>query len=546
LSSTGAAEMTDTSYVKETKAFVDLVEEELLQSEEEYLSDPEAQKRYEKEQKRKLAAAQRNKKKSINQKLAKQLVGILIFLICTTTIIITAVMWSSISEFFWPYVEDEYVIIDPSATVILASQPAMAVNNNNFVFVDTTRTVGDTDFHMSRMLIDSSYTVFYFDGDVNWQGYNVRLADGNGAEIGVRNSFFTDRIGNRLEFDPINFDTNMLHFTISNTETNEAATFQILLDGSLIVMPTRHLLNRVTMITDDGMPVVITGGHFSSAGNVLYYYIDTYGMQGSVHFDSAFVVQGSSNTMARNNQMYKLYDDRVIGRLEFDALPTIGGSFNLRLAEVYQVYSVGTGFNVMGLLNNNLESQIRIPVGTNTVILERMARIRTEQVNMYIIPLHGLNEEGVRVETRPIASLTIFNSQGASRTVEGIVRSGPQGSDISFDMNQLPENDGFSGVINNAILNIESIQMATEDLRIEVPLVGLLSEVSYTDSVVIEEARSMLMSRNYQRVDLISYMIEPQYFVGVYSALLNGVVTEYVVYGYRVEGALWEYTLVRQ
>ena len=403
--------------------------------------------------------------------------------------------------------------------------------DSNFIFVSENRGTGDRNFFLSRMLLDSQYTVFYFEDSINWDDYIVDLVDNQGrvyhyAILGNLGS----QITNRLAFQPVHTDTRGLVLTITSRDTGSTATFPIEFDGSMARLPVFYKNIRTQKDLGDSV-LTITGGSFASSGTNIFYTIE-HGDTG-FDFDNVTLVSGVRISTLRNHVAYYVGNGTILGRLEFDPVSNVSGNINLVFGNAFMRYNNSQAIDITSLLTNNVLNRIEIPFGDSNLVLERLGR----RSNDFLLIMHSTDENGERQHTRINATLQVIDTLGNNAFLDGTIMSGPIGADMSFDITQQ------IGPVSTVILHLDNIQSGGDDLTVSIDMDLLETSLNFADAVPLNESVNQLHAMGYQLVELVTYSIHDHEMIAVYIVYLDGLVSLYQANAIRQDNGVWSHTI---
>ncbi|MCL1996509.1 MAG: hypothetical protein FWG63_09910 [Defluviitaleaceae bacterium] len=416
---------------------------------------------------------------------------------------------------------------------IVVSQGTIGAGGANFIFVSEQRGTGSSNFFMSRMLIDHFATVFYFGNTISWENYAVQLIDDQGRQYPLSIRHFRHAVGDRLSFEPIHTDARGVLLTIVNIHTGDEVAFPIEFYGILHRMPSFHLNTRHSSILGESV-LTVTGGRFAASGSSVFYEL-VYDYSG-FSFENIFLNQGVSAHAFYDHQTFDIGDNRILGRIDFEPIGTGGIDLNLMFSNTFITYSINQSMNVQGLLANIIENQIRMPIGQNTLVLERLGRFGAD----FILVLHGMDYEGMRQETRIDATLHVTDSTGHSVSLNANVTSGPFGTDVMFPVTATPPGTSLESVV----LELRTVFFGGDNFSITIPNQNLESTPHFMDIQVLEQGRELVLAGGHERAEVITYAIDNFDFTAIYRAITGNVLVDYLVTAYRADIG-WHFTTHR-
>jgi hypothetical protein len=124
----------------------------------------------------------------------------------------------------------------------------------------------------------------------------------------------------------------------------------------------------------------------------------------------------------------------VLGKLNFSPVRSLDSIIELTFTDVFYRYPLPFREIDLRALFSRRPEQQRIPAGKYQLVLEGMAL----QGNVVVLVLHGLDEDGRRLETRVDATLAVETETGRV-VVDGECRSINIGADVLFDITEVRE-----------------------------------------------------------------------------------------------------------
>ena len=468
----------------------------------------------------------KKRKKAKTNKLAnkKVAVGLVAAILLVVGLGAGTVAWLS---------QEQPVTLDPQQAPIMVFQESIGLAfDSNFIFLSERRGTGSVDFTLSRMLLDSRYTVFYFDHMIDWDNYTLSLVDDNGHvyHLALLGNINTAR--NRVAFDPVRTDARGLILTITSNATGDSATFPLEFDGVMARLPMAHKNTRTAIPIGDSR-MTITGGNFASSGTHLFYMIE-FGETG-FEFDRVSLATGSRLVPLRSHDGFAVGADTVLGHLAFEPVAHLSGNLNLVFENALMRYDIRQSIDVSPLFANNVLNQIPISFAGGQLTLERMRR-RQDQ-NDFILVFHGTDATGARQQTRINATLRIVDHTGNEVVLEGNVFSTPMGSDMTFEFGE------DLGSVVTATLQITSVLFGGEDFTVSLDMDMLETALNFADALVLGEAEQHVRALGYEMVELVTYSIDETDMVAVYIAYAHGATRLYQISATRQYPLGWGFQI---
>ena len=168
--------------------------------------------------------------------------------------------------------EQEIIELDPWDTqgYIHVEQASLGANNANFTFISEERRNGDSRFILSRMLIDYTSTVFFFDRQIDWTNYEVTLSDSSQKSYPILLEYReNDVTRDYLSFEPLDNNVSGIRLGITNKTTGDEVVFPIVFDTTMVRLPVFHM-NSSKNTTFGHNEITIINGQFTSHLSQLY------------------------------------------------------------------------------------------------------------------------------------------------------------------------------------------------------------------------------------------------------------------------------------
>ena len=354
------------------------------------------------------------------------------------------------------------------------SLPTNVANNANFLFTDKRITLGEQTFSLVRIASGYTGTFFYFRESIYTDNFIILLYNQNRTLYPRHLYEMYNETSNILRFEPITADTLFLTLFIQCRSTNEYASFNFRFETPPVLPQSIHINFPIRIIGDDPHGLTVTHATFGSTASVIHYTFPADPTQSGLRrrLDGegpSIILRDVFSIMQPKNKypLGALFSEHNIymGSAVFAPVLNLSGNINLEFANLYYLY-FAPEFDVrpIDLFGNNQLNPFTVDTGRFRINLEGMA----QQGNYLILTVHGLNESGERVRTRPNMSLQI-NLPTTTITIPAITRVSPIGTDVLFDLTDyIPQIRGFS--ISYYDLLIHYIEYDVDDLTIPINL----------------------------------------------------------------------------
>lgn len=330
-----------------------------------------------------------------------------------------------------------------SAHLIPVTQPGYMANYSLFIPVNEVAVVGDSRFFLRRMTVGQRGTLLHFDDVFDPADYSIVLLDQDGNfHMRIAGDFeydlaaYPDRRGTVLQFAPVSSETEELTLYIQEPTTGEVAGFYFTFGDEPVLPAIVHVNFQMPLIEDVGDRFVIADAVFSNTGSEIVYLSRLDPLLGAIVFDwdGLRMREGARTPFANRPTPTEFIfpeHNRMLGRITYGPVRNLEVGVFLNFSDVYVSYPVPRGFvDIPALFRDEEQYQQRIPLGSHTLVLERMGA----QGPFVILVFHGLDEYGQRVQTEIVADLVIQTDSGPI-VIRGQNFFSPRevGTDLFFD-----------------------------------------------------------------------------------------------------------------
>ncbi len=363
-------------------------------------------------------------------------------------------------------------------------------NNANYIYLSQKKDFDEQKFELSKMLVDSKATLFYFNNKFDIQKYNIILSDDKGVVYGMDLSFIQNMASSDedeekstiLRFEPLNINARSINLSLYNVESGKGIEFKFDFNGNIEETPVKYIFDKEISSKNSDVKINIDNMVFSSAGSSVNYTIQSAGKGFSIVQEkgkNGSIINLEENASAvkklkKYPSMYTFNSGNIIlGRMDFDSIENLNSKIYLTFSNIFKSYAVNRDISA-----NNLSSEkkpLPISVGNYNVIIEGV----NFQNNGVILVFHGENKNvkfdskkpnANRVEVRLDAEIVSTNSSGMEIILNGSCRSAAYGTDMVFPISKSNRDLFYNLGVNNITIRIKSVLIKTEDLKFEYDL----------------------------------------------------------------------------
>lgn len=387
-------------------------------------------------------------------------------------------------------------------------QPEYRKNNANYIYLTKKASFDNQELKLSKILIDSTATLFYFDNKIDVQKYDIILSDNRKVMYNMDLSFVqsTNLAENNnqtiLRFDPINHSSNKFKLEFYNPITGEKVEFPIEFSENIKGTPVKYASNIKIKDEKNNADITIDNATFSSAGSKIEYVIKTtgknYNLSNGNSTDKDFIIltEGSNQVLPTKSYptIYSFNDGEfMLGRMDFEAIKNLNSGVEIRFKNLFKKYDVNKTIPAANLSSNTEDKNYEIEVDNYKVIFEGLALFNDK----YILVFHaedknikrdktGTND---RIEVQVDAQLIGSTESGMEIALDGTCKSAKIGTDMVFPITETAK--GFIYGINRDNINIKinSIMIKTDDIVVPIDLSKVKDEenikrTNISDSIV--------------------------------------------------------------
>jgi len=374
------------------------------------------------------------------------------------------------------------------------SPAAYKTNKANYIYVSQTKSFDEQNFELSKILVDSQATLFYFSNRFNIQKYNIMLTDNQNNSYGMDLSFIQnmspiteeedDENGTVLRFEPLNLNAKSIKLSIYNVEKGEKIDFDFDFDAPLEKTPVKYIFDQKTQSNSSDVNITIDNAVFSSAGSTINYTIKSSGKGFSIVQEkggdkSTIVLEENAETIRKNKKYPSMYTfnngNMIVGRMDFESIKNLNSKIYISFNNLYKSYTVNRDITAGALNSSNEKKPISFDVGNYKVVLEGIGNFNDRIVLVFHgedknIKYDANNPNANRVEVRLNAQLISSTASGMEVILDGTSKSAEYGTDMSFPINDSNRNLIYNLGAGNLTVRVNSVLVKTDDAKFEFDL----------------------------------------------------------------------------
>jgi hypothetical protein len=357
------------------------------------------------------------------------------------------------------------------------TQPLSVANNGNFIFLDHTVALNDESFTLLKISVGAEATMAFFGQQLDLEKYSFTLTDQNN-NLYMRRSYGIlpqDGKNTVLEFEPLRTNTVFITLTVHDNESGDETAFFYRFTETPRVVPPIYYNKPLPLITEEnGLSLNVSRVVLSNTATEIFYDVNT---------DSGSAIRFNTDEI---NSLLGLYQgvhlipllgsttpsetqfepfNTTVGKLTFAPVPYIDRKAQLVFNNLYYSYDLSSrAVDSEKLFNYNDNAPQTFVTGNHRLILEAMAL----QGTLLIMVAHAEDENGERVQAALNATVSVMIN-GETLTVAGNCYSGPEGSDIVFDLTDVYRS--FAAIpLSEYKITIDAVEYLIPKLTVELDL----------------------------------------------------------------------------
>ncbi len=364
-------------------------------------------------------------------------------------------------------------------------------NKANYIYLSQKKEFDGQTFELSKMLVDSKATLFYFNNKFDIQKYNIILSDNNDIVYGMDLSFIQNMSVSQeeekstvLRFEPINTNAKSIKLSLYNIETGKEIDFKFDFNGNIQETPVKYIFDKSASSENSDVKINIDNMVFSSAGSIVNYTIQSAGNGFSIVQEkgkngNVVVLEENATTIKKLKKYPSIYTfnsgNVTLGRMDFDSIEDLNSKIYLTFNDIFKSYAVNRDISANTLFSSNEKKPISFEVGNYVVVLEGLQF----QNNGAVLVFHGEDKNvkfdekqpnANRVEVRLDAQIVSTTSSGMEVILDGVCQSAYYGTDMVFAINER-NRDLFYGLgVGNVSVRVNAVLVKTDDAKFEFDL----------------------------------------------------------------------------
>lgn len=370
-------------------------------------------------------------------------------------------------------------------------QPAYKANDANFIYVSQKAFLDENEFRLSKVLIDSTATLFYFENNIDIQKYDIFLSDDRDSFYGMDLSSFTiDTTNNAneslkgtiLSFEPINANARSIKLSVINPSTGEKADFQFKIANGIKSTPVKYVYNKSVTDEKTNVCINIESAVFSSAGSRFEYSIvppvgnfSIYQGKDAKSTGVSMREGGSDVAVFRKKPLVTDFDDDniILGRMDFQPVKDLNSKVEVVFNDLYKKYSVNRDIPIEQIggaegYTVDFENYRLILEGFAYSSDKAVLVLHTEDKNIAVNEQESENIN--RIESKIDAELLIASSSGMEVVLKGTSQTAPYGTDMVFYLNDVQKEFISNMQSKNMVLRLNAVLLKTNDLKVDIDL----------------------------------------------------------------------------
>ena len=341
---------------------------------------------------------------------------------------------------------------------------------------------------LGQVMLDSSATVFNFEGEIDLSQYAFKLIDENGHVYSRDFAFATNpaRQGalnqTSVRFEPVDPYAGLVTLFVTHIESGrEVEVYFAYAPDSVNAGRFFNYPIAFDNANIEGVNVSIAQAHFSASGSSVSVNVD------SNLADSSIVFKPSGNERAMsmrhrigvipavNGDLHvATFDDgSILARMDFDPLTALNDNVEITLRGLHRLYNLGYTIPVSEIFTTATAREYHIQLSQAH---QMTIRGLTRQGDVFVMPMFGearythvaLNEYDMlaaahtRMATHINAYLVTTDATGTEHRLPGRVNFDARGTDVIFDARLNPAFERVSPALMR--LEIETVSVALPEV----------------------------------------------------------------------------------
>lgn len=372
------------------------------------------------------------------------------------------------------------------------TQPEYKANNANYIYMTQIADYEGREIKLTKMLVDTAATVFYFDSYIDAQKYNITLIDNNNIMYNMDLSFIQatdpseEHKGSILRFEPISKKAKSIKLIISNPETSTKIEFPFVFGETITDTPIKYVTKQNKSSKEDSlnMDITIDNAVFSSAGSRIEYTVRwdnrNYSIvHGNSKNDDYISLKEGASAVKKSKNHPSVYSfnngEFLLGRMDFESVKNLNSDLEVTFNSLYKKYDINKDISANSLAVGGENKNFEINVDNYKIVFEGLGFFDDQ----YVLVFHGEdtsiknnknNEFNNRVEVQADVQLIATADSGMEIVLDGKCMSAQYGTDMVIPINESAK--GFLENISRSKLNIRinSVLVKAPDVTIPIKL----------------------------------------------------------------------------
>lgn len=369
--------------------------------------------------------------------------------------------------------------------------PEYKSNNANYTYIGEKAVIDNNEIVLSKMLVDSVATLFYFDGKLDLQKYNIMLIDDKNNMYNMDLSFVQNTTLEEesddtvIRFEPFTYPVSNIILSIFNPVTGEKTEFPFNIDSALPDSPVKYVSDKKAE-SNNQLNIKIDNAVFSSAGSQINYVMYSapnanYSISHGTSTDkSRIILEEGSTSVAKTKKYPSVYSFDsgrfLIGRMDFASIRNLNSKLYITFEDLFKKYVVNKEIRASALSQGgNDEKKVEFIVDNYKIVAEGLGFfndklvlvMHAEDTNLKADPS---DQYANRVEMQIDAEIVVHTSSGMEIILDGTSRSADFGTDMIFNVPETAKTFTFGAEKENIAVNIKSVLIKTDDVVIPIDL----------------------------------------------------------------------------
>ena len=435
--------------------------------------------------------------------------GILVFTVLLT--VSTAFFYSR----QFPYQE----IFGKSQIVIPVKIPGNAINSASYIFFNEENTSFETiGIKLKKMVYGQLSSIFYFDEDADLENYIFKLSDQSGRTY--TQDMTLRKYPDSVVFQPFTAGVAEFALDITDISNNATESLQFAIKDKKM-MPARYINTPIDISPDNNGSIVIDSAVFANTGTNIQLRLpyrndsniiitpetNVEMLDGAYTVISKYPADGLYSDRAYTDELRNAYpafkefrDNNVIlARVDFEPVRSLDDNVILSVKGLSTLFYPQMTIETKDLFDFANKGNKVLQFDDVNLVIEGMQY----QTDVIALVMHGEDKvSSDRIEVKVSIELLAQNRLGNEVVIQGSSRSGPQGTDVLFNVGRYP----------NINMDPQSMRIRIKSIQVMLNDINTLLKLSELDTEPLQkrqEAREVIegLYPNPAQIDLM-YMNE--------------------------------------